>query len=193
MATRRHVVVKGETLGGIARRYGVAVAVLARANGLADVNRLRVGQVLVVPSVGVEPPWLRVARGEVGVKETAGAGDSARVVAYHGATVLASRQDEVAWCAAFVGWCLREAGLRGTGSAAARSYETWGAALDGPKVGCVVVLRRGTEAWQGHVGFVVGWTAAYVDVLGGNQGDRVCIQRFARARVRAWRWPSGGG
>ena len=45
-----HVVRKGETLGAIARRYGVATAVLADANPtLGPRALLRIGQVLVVP------------------------------------------------------------------------------------------------------------------------------------------------
>ncbi len=45
-----HVVRKGETLGAIARRYGVATAVLADANpSIGSRALLRIGQVLVVP------------------------------------------------------------------------------------------------------------------------------------------------
>lgn len=43
-----HVVRAGETLSGIARRYGTTVGALARTNGIRDPNRLRVGQRLVV-------------------------------------------------------------------------------------------------------------------------------------------------
>ncbi|GAA5335650.1 MULTISPECIES: LysM peptidoglycan-binding domain-containing M23 family metallopeptidase [Thermus] len=43
-----HTVAPGETLYGIARRYGVRVEDLARWNGLSDPNRIRAGQVLWV-------------------------------------------------------------------------------------------------------------------------------------------------
>lgn len=43
-----HVVAAGETLGGIARRYGVSVEALAAANGIEDVNVVWVGSSLVV-------------------------------------------------------------------------------------------------------------------------------------------------
>ena len=49
-----HVVRPGETLYRIARTYGVPLEALAAANGLADVNLIRVGQRLVIPS---EPSW----------------------------------------------------------------------------------------------------------------------------------------
>jgi LysM repeat protein len=45
-----HVVDAGETLGHIARRYGVDVAVLAQANGLPDPDRIFAGQMLRVPA-----------------------------------------------------------------------------------------------------------------------------------------------
>jgi membrane-bound lytic murein transglycosylase D len=45
---RRYRVARGDTLGGIARRFGTTTAVLQRTNGLSRANRLRVGQVLEI-------------------------------------------------------------------------------------------------------------------------------------------------
>jgi membrane-bound lytic murein transglycosylase D len=45
-----HRVQRGQTIGGIARRYGTTVAAIQDANGLRDVNRLRAGQVLKIPT-----------------------------------------------------------------------------------------------------------------------------------------------
>ena len=51
-SARTHTVVSGDTLGGIAKRYGVSVAALVSANGLAsDRVKLRLGQKLTVPAV----------------------------------------------------------------------------------------------------------------------------------------------
>ncbi len=44
-----HTVRKGETLSGIARQYDVSVKELIRLNGLADPDRIRVGQRLRIP------------------------------------------------------------------------------------------------------------------------------------------------
>jgi LysM repeat protein len=44
-----HVVRRGETLAGIAARYGVSASALAQANGLRNPNLIRVGQKLVIP------------------------------------------------------------------------------------------------------------------------------------------------
>jgi murein DD-endopeptidase MepM/ murein hydrolase activator NlpD len=49
-----HTVRSGDTLWSIARRYGVSVDALARANGLRPKERLRVGQHLVIPGSAVE-------------------------------------------------------------------------------------------------------------------------------------------
>lgn len=47
-----YVVRRGNTLSGIARRFGVSVNSLRRANGIRNVNRIRVGQKLVIPTGG---------------------------------------------------------------------------------------------------------------------------------------------
>jgi membrane-bound lytic murein transglycosylase D len=48
----RHAVARGETLSGIARGYGVSVAVIHGANPELEPRRLRIGQQLVVPLSG---------------------------------------------------------------------------------------------------------------------------------------------
>ena len=51
-AGRIHVVQRGETLYGIARRYGVSLDAICAANGIADARRIYVGQRLVIPTGG---------------------------------------------------------------------------------------------------------------------------------------------
>lgn len=46
-----YVVVQGDTLGRIARAYGVSVQELASLNGIEDPNRISIGQVLVIPEM----------------------------------------------------------------------------------------------------------------------------------------------
>ena len=48
-AARTHVVQAGEHLTGIARRYGVSIASIASANGIADPSRIFAGQRLTIP------------------------------------------------------------------------------------------------------------------------------------------------
>lgn len=53
-----HVVARGETLGSIAAKQRVSVRSIALANNLANVNRIRVGQVLVVPGAARNATWV---------------------------------------------------------------------------------------------------------------------------------------
>jgi murein DD-endopeptidase MepM/ murein hydrolase activator NlpD len=46
---KSHKVVSGNTLGGIAKKYGTTVAALARLNRITNVNSIRVGQVIKLP------------------------------------------------------------------------------------------------------------------------------------------------
>jgi len=138
-----------------------------------------------------EPVWMEIARREIGVKELPGPGDNPRVVEYHKATTLRASEDAVPWCASFVSWCLESAGVESTFSARARSYESWGKALARPLIGCVVVLSRGPNPAQGHVGFYAGSHGPdHVKILGGNQGDAVSISAFPRRKVLGYRWPT---
>lgn len=62
--------------------------------------------------------------------------------------------------------------------------------LTAPAYGCIAVFNR---AGGGHVGFVVGRDrAGNLMILGGNQGNKVSIARFAKDRVVAYIWPSNG-
>ncbi len=48
-----YVVHRGDTLGQIAARYGVPVGTLAGTNGITNVDLVRAGRVLVIPTIGV--------------------------------------------------------------------------------------------------------------------------------------------
>lgn len=136
----------------------------------------------------VDPPWLAEARRHIGQREVKGPRHNSLIIAWWRAIKRAGiRDDETPWCAAFVGGCLEAVGLISSRFESARSYLEWGAKLDTPEVGCVVVLGRDGG---GHVGFVVGRDATgNLLVLGGNQGDAVSVAAFARSRVLGYRWP----
>lgn len=138
------------------------------------------------------PPWLVLARAEIGVREGRAAANNARVVKlFADAGFPGIKQDSVAWCAAAVGAMLKRAGFEPSGSLAARSYETWGVGLAAPRLGCVATKKRGNSSWQGHVFFVVGANKDTVYGLGGNQGDAWSVAAFKRSEVTAFRWPKG--
>lgn len=61
---RHHVVAKGETLGGIAARYGTTWQEVAAANDMRNANLIQVGQRLQVPERGgARAPTVAAAKG----------------------------------------------------------------------------------------------------------------------------------
>jgi uncharacterized protein (TIGR02594 family) len=138
-------------------------------------------------------PWLQLALAEVGTKEVPGAVHNPAVLAYYaeaGHPEVAA--DEVAWCAAFTGAMLARAGCplppRNV-SLLARSYLTYGIACE-PQPGAIGIWPRGA-AWQGHVGIVVAVDLAggTCDLLAGNQGNAVSVQRYQLEEALDFRWP----
>ena len=98
----------------------------------------------------------------------------------------------IPWCAAWMNMVLDESGLPTTGSLMARSFLSWGKPVAGtPKVGDVVVMRRGRSKHQGHVGFFYSFVdiqgQRMVAVLGGNQGKEVRISYYPITKVIAYR------
>ena len=132
-----------------------------------------------------------LAKAEVGTVEWA-KGDNPKVVAYFkdsgnpGVT-----NDETAWCAAFVGAMLRRAGVKSTGALNARSYLDWGTPVDrkNAQPGDVVIFKRGSSSWQGHVAFFVKDRGALIDVLGGNQSNAVNVKGYQSAALLGIRRP----
>jgi len=94
--------------------------------------------------------------------------------------------DEVPWCSSWlnlVAWLLQ---LPRSKSAAARSWLHVGTVIelkDAYPGQDVVVLRRGTNPAQGHVGLYAGLVGDRVYVLGGNQGNAISIAPFPAADV----------
>lgn len=131
-----------------------------------------------------------IAKGELGQQEIAGKNHNPRIVEYHKETSLKASDDETPWCAAFVNWCMKKAGVKGTNSAMARSFLSWGKITDTPRAGDIVILKRGTSAVTGHVGFVYETPSKlnpFVKVLGGNQNNQVCVAKYLRANVLGYR------
>lgn len=139
------------------------------------------------------PIWLVIAFGYGGESELPGKGSNPKILAM--ATRLGGwiksffTDDDIPWCALFVNNCLAEAGLKGTGSLAARSFLQWGISLSEPSLGAVVVFVR---PGGGHVGFYLGESADHsrIRVYGGNQKNAVNETWLTRERLIDIRWPS---
>lgn len=134
------------------------------------------------------PSWYTIAMAEIGTREFQ-PGSNPQIEKYHASTSLGSSPDDVPWCSSFVNWCIEQAGIKGTGSAWARSWLKWGEDLSTPRLGCIVVFSRGEG---GHVAFYSGGgTAGKINVLGGNQSNQVRFSFYNQDDVLGYRWPWG--
>jgi len=96
--------------------------------------------------------------------------------------------DETPWCAIFIQWCLRKAGLPFSYHANARYFLNYSEHTDRPELGDIVILWRGSPtATTGHVGFFVKENDSTVWLLGGNQNNKVTIIPYNKKQVLDYR------
>lgn len=139
-----------------------------------------------------EPPWLDIARAEIGVCIHPAGSSHPRIGEYHRHAGIPGYDDKVSWCSSFINWSLAQVGIVGTGSALARSWLDWGQSLEEPVLGCVTVLwREDPSSWKGHVGYYLRHDAENVHLLGGNQLAQVREHFYPRTTILAHRWPAG--
>ncbi|WP_146844545.1 LysM peptidoglycan-binding domain-containing protein [Cellulomonas terrae] len=88
-ADESYTVRSGDTVSHIATRSGTTVAAIARANALGDASRIRIGQVLTIPTAAAPAP-AAVAPAPVAAAYKVVPGDTvSRIAAKHGTTVAA--------------------------------------------------------------------------------------------------------
>ena len=72
----------------------------------------------------------------------------------------------------------------------ARDFLKYGNKIKKPQIGDLVILQRGSESWQGHVGFFAGhpdgWKGA-VRILNGNSKSKVRYSNFYTEKVIGYR------
>lgn len=136
------------------------------------------------------PRWFEIAGSYLGQKEVVGKGSNPVILGWaqqFGGWIRSYfTDDDIPWCALFVNAVLKQAGLKGTNSLAARSFEKWGYRLDEPAVGAILVFGRNGG---GHVGFYVAERKDAFLVRGGNQGNAVTDTWISKSRLLAIRWP----
>lgn len=143
------------------------------------------------PAVVKGSVWMTWALKEVGFHET---GVNLGIEKYITLSKNGSLADLLGepWCADFSNAALEAAGIRGTRSAMARSYEdsVYFVKLAGPAYGCIVTMWRGSPgSGQGHVFFYLGENEKGVYGLGGNQSDSVSKEYHPRNRIVGYYWP----
>lgn len=143
-----------------------------------------------------DPPWLKAAFKDLGLREIAGTKHNLRVVEmFRKAGHPSVSNDETAWCAAAMGCWLVEGGSKGSGSLMARSYLKYGRALDASKKlprGAIAVWPRGAPP-SGHVNIVIGDDGTTLTCIGGNQSPApgtVSISKEKKSRLLGARWPT---
>jgi uncharacterized protein (TIGR02594 family) len=132
--------------------------------------------------------YLDIARSQIGVTEIKGPQHNKIISMWLKMLNAWWGDDETPWCGVFVGYCLKESGLPIVKNyMRAKAWLEYGTPLNAPKTGCLAIFDR---KGGGHVGFVIGKTPnGSLLILGGNQGDTVCIKPFSVDRVVGYRMP----
>lgn len=138
------------------------------------------------------PVILREALAHFALHEIVGPASNPTIMAWAKEVGAASyyHNDDTPWCALFIAHCAKVAGFAlPSDPLRALSWAKFGKpAAGGAMLGDVLVKSRDGG---GHVGLYVGETATHYAVLGGNQGNQVCIAWFAKAAfsyVRRCAW-----
>lgn len=120
------------------------------------------------PNFYKSAPWMPTAMSQIGINEESNASTIKNYLLVGGG-IAAS--ESVAWCAAFANWCLLKAGIKGTGSALARSFLNWGVSTgrDNIPYGAIAVMTGTRGPSSGHVCFVTKDLGTKIEVIGGNQ------------------------
>jgi uncharacterized protein (TIGR02594 family) len=140
-------------------------------------------------AAGEDPKWYSIAYAERGQRETDGTSDNPRILEYQKACSYNAHDEDVPWCSSFANWVMKQAGIKGSGEASARSWLNWGQKLETPRRGCIVVLKRPGSPTNGHVAFYVGEENGRLKLLGGNQENQVKISFYDKSRLLGYRWP----
>jgi uncharacterized protein (TIGR02594 family) len=135
------------------------------------------------------PPWLELSYKELNTREIRGPEANPKIVDYFKYCSYKSTSDETPWCSAFACAMMERSGIPSPKSARARDWQKWGLRILKPVQGCVVVLKRGDNPEQGHVGFYVYETENTIALLAGNQSNQVGIQEFSKFDVLDFRIP----
>jgi uncharacterized protein (TIGR02594 family) len=137
-----------------------------------------------------DPRYLKAAFSALGLSEIAGEDDEPQILAMYAACGHPEiRRDEIAWCAAYVGWALHRGGLPNTGSLLAISYAQYPgrrfARDDSIPRGAICVWPR---TGGNHVNFALADLGDSILCIGGNQGNGrgggVTIAKYAKEKLK---------
>jgi uncharacterized protein (TIGR02594 family) len=118
------------------------------------------------------------------------------ILDYFKATDLGRPKKILPWCGAFAAHCMKTSNNPvPDGAAAARSWKNWGVELpigsiDVPSGAVIVLSPSSGTGTTGHVGFFIQFTdgGKKVELLGGNQSDKLKRTLFSSSKIAAIRW-----
>jgi uncharacterized protein (TIGR02594 family) len=144
----------------------------------------------MTPAENLDPPWLAIARRDIGNPENLGPNDSPylrKLLARMNVAWLKGQP----WCGiSLAGWMQQAGQQYPKAYYRAKAWADWGVPVSEPCLGAVVVFDR---EGGGHVGLCVGYDKATGNllVLGGNQNDMVRVSAFnlSKRPALAYRMP----
>lgn len=142
-----------------------------------------------------DPRWLEIARKYEGLTEVRGPKSNPIILGWlqnEGKGKSWVKDDVTPFCGAGMAAWFTEAGLTHVvpkQPLAARNWREVGIPMDGPKEGCIVVIPRGKNPMEAHVGLLVKFTDSTLTIFGANQSDKVCEANFRRPKEAVFRWP----
>lgn len=214
MNTKNYLVRNGDSLERIAAYFDLSITALLQMNPqvieAADLkpmdrliipakekNDMSLHLALALPLSPGEMPWLAIALREekTEIKEWQDPLENPVILEYLQSVGIGKEDvikgntgDEILWCSAFVNWCFTQAGLRGTNSGLANSWDKWGQKLNRPQRGCVARFHFSEDG--NHVGFYLeDYSAEKLHILGGNQSNQVKRQAYPKKEAECYRWP----
>ncbi len=134
-----------------------------------------------------EPVWMSGARKDIGFHEV---GNNRGIERFITSAKCGSLGDP--YCAIWINAKLEDAGVRGTRSPAARSFENNAnfVRLSLPAVGAVSTMWRGSpSSGTGHVFFYLGENDKGILGIGANESDGVRKSYHERSRMTGYWWP----
>ena len=128
-----------------------------------------------------------------GLSETHGEGSNPTILEWIKKISFWVEDDsKYSWCGVFMGVLFDRMGWTDAipeGHQAAKRWRNVGKHVlrEEAKPGDIVIFHRtDSKDWRGHVGLYVNLDKSdpnYINVLGGNQDNRVCIKRYAKSKL----------
>ena len=98
------------------------------------------------------------------------------------------KDDETAWCSAFINWVALKAGCEKSDKLDARSWLKVGEVTLEPEPGDIVIFWRvKPDSWKGHVSIYINKINDAIYCLGGNQGNMVQVSSYPAGRLLGYR------